>query len=85
MSRLAAPNAAQLAEASSQVPAELPAAGDHERCTQQFAPSVALILWFPSYHVVTDRCTAAIASVEWVLLTAANLGNTSLAYSRLGP
>ena len=68
MSPLAAPNAAHLAEASSQVPAEVPAevsvAGDHEKCTQQFARSAALILWFPSYPVVTDRCTVVIASVE---------------------
>ncbi len=71
MSRLAAPNAAQLVGASSQAP-EVSAAADHERCTQQFARSAALILWFPSYPVVTGRCTAAIASVEWVLLTAAN-------------
>ncbi len=64
MSRLAALNAAQPVGASSQVPAEVPAAGDHERCTQQFARSAALILWFLSYPVATARSTAAIASAE---------------------
>ena len=67
MSRLAAPNVAQHARASSQVPAGVSAevlTGQPERCTQQFAHSAALILWFPSYPVVTNRCIAAIASVE---------------------
>ncbi len=64
MSRLAAPNAAQLVGASSQAPEVSAAAADHERCTQQFARSAVLILWFPFYPVVTDRCTVVIALVE---------------------
>ncbi len=35
---------------------------DRERCILRFARSVALILWFLSYPVATDRCTAATAS-----------------------
>ncbi len=33
-----------------------------ERCTQQFARSAVLILWFPSDPVATAQSTAAIAS-----------------------
>ncbi len=35
---------------------------DRERCILRFARSVALILWFLSYPVATDRYTAATAS-----------------------
>ena len=39
-------------------------AAQHERCIQQFAPSVARTPWFRSGPVVTNRCTVAIASAR---------------------
>ena len=62
MNRVAALNAVQLVGANREVPEVL--VGEHEKCTQQFALSAVLILWFPLGHVATGRYTVAIASAQ---------------------
>ncbi len=74
MNRVAAPNAAQLVGASKAAAAAVSTVGTNkaaavltgqpERCTQQFAPSVVPILWYPLGPMVRSQSTVAIASAR---------------------
>ena len=58
----AALNAAVLGRAKSEVMEAL--TDQPERCTRQFALSVAKMLWFPSGPVATSQSTVATASAQ---------------------
>ncbi len=60
MNRVVVPSAVQLAGASKEV-VEV-STGQREKCTQQFAPNVVPILWYPLDPAVTGQSTVAIAS-----------------------